>query len=459
MPALSLRGVSKRYRLYTRPQDRVKEILSFGRKSYGEDFLALNDINLEVERGTTLGILGRNGAGKSTLLKIISGVLSPTDGAVEVNGRLALLQLGAGFNAEFTGRENVLLNGLILGIEREEMLARFDEIEAFADLGDFMDRPVKTYSSGMRARLGFAVAINVEPDILVLDETLSVGDAVFKQVGLQKMRDMRDQGTTILFVSHSMGMVKNFCSEAILLHKGELIAQGGTSETLDRYQALLSGTKSEPGRQNSGRPSEQGAEQSIEYDIDDDDEVSEPSFKEDPGLANGVRASLRHGTGEARISNVEVLNGQGDPVEMVSAGTGITVRVHLSYAEQVKGSNLSITLRNQAGLDIFATSTKQEKTPLRQRKLGERVIVDFNFDVPLQPGSYSITAAVSPPQGNHAYMDWVDVAAVFKILRPDTGGNIKGLVYLPTEVRIHGPDRDGDSGLESSGKQRSSKSA
>ena len=166
MPAITLQGISKQYKLYSRPQDRVKEMLSFGRTKLSQDFWALKDISLEVEPGVTLGILGRNGAGKSTLLKIIAGVLQPTGGTMEINGRLAaLLQLGAGFNAEFTGRENILLNGLILGIEREEMLQRFEEIAAFADLGEFMDQPVKTYSSGMRARLGFAVAVNVDPDI------------------------------------------------------------------------------------------------------------------------------------------------------------------------------------------------------------------------------------------------------------------------------------------------------
>lgn len=451
MSAISLQGVSKRYRLYTRPQDRVKELLTLGKKSYGEDFLALNDINLEVEPGTTLGILGRNGAGKSTLLKIVSGVLNPTEGQVEVNGRLALLQLGAGVNADFTGRENVMLNGLILGIEREEMLERFDEIEAFADLGDFMDRPVKTYSSGMRARLGFAVAINVQPDILILDETLSVGDAVFKQVGLQKMRDLRDKGTTILFVSHSMGMVKNFCNRAVLLHKGELVAEGETSETLDRYQALLSTSQSKgkSNKQNNGGI--QDSAQEIEYDIDEDDVVSGPAFKEDPGLAESARASIRHGTGEARISSVEVLNTRGEPVEIVSAGSRITVRVHLSYEQQVRGSSLSITLRNQTGLDIFTTSTKQEKSPLRLREQGEKVIVDFSFEVPLQPGNYSVTAAVSPARNDNTYMDWVNVAAVFKILRPDEGGNIRGLVHLPAEVEIHSPEKQ--SSYDNEGRQ------
>ena len=184
--------------------------------------------------------MGRNGAGKSTLLRIISGVLQPTTGAVEVNGRLtAIFGLGSGFNPEFTGRENAMLNGLILGIDRQEMLERFDDIAAFADIGEFMDQPVKTYSSGMKSRLGFAVAVNVDPDILVLDEALSAGDAAFKKKTLQRMYDLRDSGTTVLFVSHSMGMVKQFCTDAILLHKGRLVTSGSPDEVADHYKELL----------------------------------------------------------------------------------------------------------------------------------------------------------------------------------------------------------------------------
>src|SRR5215218_5398471 len=193
MPAVSVKGVSKKYRIFPSARDQLKEALSFGRKKYGHDFWALQDIDLEVEPGTTLGIVGRNGAGKSTLLNIIAGIRPPTSGTVEVNGRLvALSGLGAGFNSEFTGRENIMLNGLILGIERKELLERFDEIVEFADLGDFIDQPIKTYSSGMRSKLGFAVAVNVEPDVLILDETLAVGDAVYKETALQKMYELRD---------------------------------------------------------------------------------------------------------------------------------------------------------------------------------------------------------------------------------------------------------------------------
>ncbi|MDN5698396.1 MAG: ABC transporter ATP-binding protein, partial [Rubrobacter sp.] len=411
--------------------------LSFGKTKLSQDFWALKDIDLEVEPGVTLGILGRNGAGKSTLLKIIAGVLQPTDGTMEINGRLAaLLQLGAGFNAEFTGRENILLNGLILGIEREEMLQRFEEIAAFADLGEFMDQPVKTYSSGMRARLGFAVAVNVDPDILIVDETLSVGDAVFKQMGMQKMRDLRDSGTTILFVSHSLGMIKNFCSEAVLLHQGQLITHGGTSEALDRYQALLSSVEAqkESGQQSNG--------EQINYTVDEETiEPDAPSFKENPEL-DTRRASLRHGTGEARIASLEVLDENGQPVDTVSSETTITIRAHLHYLEEIRGSALSITLRNKAGLDVFTTSTAKEKTPLQKRGPDEKMIVDFVFDVPLQPGPYSITASISHPKSKNVYLDWVDVAAVFSIMRSDNRRQIQGLVHLPTQVELYNPDRE-----------------
>ncbi len=440
MPAISIRGVSKRYRVASKGKGQLKDILSFGKsRDKNNDFWALEDINLDIEPGSTLGILGRNGAGKSTLLRIISGVIQPTSGTVEVNGRMAaLFGVGAGFNPEFTGRDNAMLNGLLLGIERDEMLERFGEIEAFADIGKFMDQPVKTYSSGMQSRLGFAVAVNVQPDILVLDETLSVGDAVFKQMGLQKMRDLRDAGTTILFVSHSMGMVRSFCKEAILLHRGKLITSGGMSETLDRYQALISSIRAQKNIQVSEE--EQQVEYMIEHEEEEDAEAK-PDFAENPPLAS---RRFRHGTGEAKIQNVEVLDGRHRPAESVEVGSRVTVRVHAQYLKDVDASSLSIILRNKTGLDMFSTSTNAEKTALGSKKEGERVVVDFTFRVPLKPGDYSVTASISPNQGKNLFMDWIDVAAVFEIKRAEEQGVVKGLIHLPTEVEIHEQDSDQD---------------
>ena len=435
MSAVSLKDVSKVYRIFPRQRDRIKEAASLGRVKSGHDFWALKDVNLEVEKGSTLGILGRNGAGKSTLLKIVSGVLQPTHGSREIDGRLvALLQLGAGFNPEFSGRENVLLNGLILGIDRKEMLRRFDDIEEFADIGEFIEQPVKTYSSGMKARLGFAVAVNVSPDVLIVDETLSVGDAVFKQMGLQKMRDLRDRGTTILFVSHSAGMIRNFCSEAALLHQGTLLGHGSTSDILDRYQALLSSAEAQRNTGDSG----------VEYDIEQEENEEEgleggpdkPSFKKDPNLEKRA-ASLRHGTGEARIAGVQVLDEKGDTADEVDPSSSVTIRVHLEYLEDVEPSVLGIALRNKAGLEVYSTDTAAERTRLGKIQKGEKVTVDFNVSVMLQHGDYSVTTYISRRKQRSLYLDWVDVAAVFKVARPNDRGPIRGLVHLPTEVEIH----------------------
>ena len=434
--ALSIRNVSKSYRIYPKQRDRLRDALSFGRSKRSYDFWALQDVSVDVEWGTTLGVLGRNGAGKSTLLEIASGILQPTRGSVQANGRLvALLQLGAGFNLEFSGRENVILNGLILGIGRKAMMEKLDEIEAFADIGDFMDQPVKTYSSGMRARLGFAVAVSVEPDILVVDETLSVGDAIFKHMSLQKMRDLRDRGTTILFVSHSTSMVRDFCTEAILLHKGKLLASGETEEAIDRYHTLLASIeakKNSPAADPSEAPN---------YEIDDDEgKPVTPEFKENPDFDRRA-PGFRRGTGEARITSVELLDEQRIQTYVVEPESKVTVRVHLEYREAVKGSSVVITLRNKAGIDVFTTTTNLEKVPIGQREEGERAIVDFTFEVPLQPGAYSVSAGIHPPGNRKLHLDWVDVATAFHIDRTQQRGAIMGVVRLPTQVEIHNPDR------------------
>lgn len=433
MPIISLRGIGKSYKIAS-GRERLKELVSFGKIQKSQDFWALEDVSFDVEPGTTLGILGRNGAGKSTLLSIISGIVQPTTGMVEVNGRMvALFGVGSGFNPEFTGRDNAMLNGLLLGIERDEMLERFKEIEEFADIGKFMDQPVKTYSSGMRSRLGFAVAVNVKPDVLVLDEVLAVGDAVFKQMGLQKMRELRDAGTTILFVSHSLGMVKSFCDKAILIHKGKLIASGETSETLDRYQALLSSIKAEKNIQSSDE--DQQTEYMIEHE-EEEDVQGTPGFSENPDLA---RRRFRHGTGEARIQNVEILDEQHLPVEVTDVNSRVIVRVHAQYMKDVDNSSLSIILRNKNGLDVFSTGTNSESTPIGAREEGERIVVDFAFPLPLKPGDYSVAAYISPP-GKGLFLDWIDVAEVFRIDRPEKGRGVRGLVHLPTEVEVHEQD-------------------
>jgi ABC-2 type transport system ATP-binding protein len=494
MPAVSVRGVSKKYRIFPNGRARLQETLSFGRKKYGHDFWALQDIDLEVEPGTTLGVLGRNGAGKSTLLNIIAGIRQPTTGTVEVNGRLvALSGLGAGFNSEFTGRENVMLNGLILGIERQEMLERFDDIAAFADIGEFIDQPIKTYSSGMRSRLGFAVAASVGPDILILDETLAAGDAVSRESALQKMYELRDSGTTILLVSHGMGTIKDFCTEAVLLHEGRLIASGGTEEVIDHYQTLVSNIRQSknPRQKEEEQPPDGGA-------IFEGKASKDPTFKEDLDFERRV-ADHRRGTGEARIRSVELLDERLRQVEAVAFGSTVTVRVYLEYLEAVGDSELLISLHSQvepgqitkpqegqfygpnlgyvlelyeryrenpvsvdeqtreffedwnppqpetnghapgvAG-ELFSASTALEGVPLKEMEKGKRMVVDFAFKVPLQKGRYKVSVGVCAGDED-SYLDRIDGATTFRVARPNNRKRFRGIVHLPTQIKVHVPE-------------------
>lgn len=239
-PIIEIEQVVKTYKLYDKPADRLKEALSITKKKYHREFSALNGVTFSVEKGDALGILGKNGSGKSTLLKMITGVLSPTSGNIQVNGKIAaILELGAGFNPEYTGRENIYLNGLMMGYSREEMEPRIAAIIEFADIGTFIDQPVKVYSSGMFARLAFAVSINVDPDILIVDEALAVGDIRFQTKCIDKMKELKSKGTTILFVSHAVEQVKRFCNKAVWIKDGVVEAIGDASEVVDHYEDFM----------------------------------------------------------------------------------------------------------------------------------------------------------------------------------------------------------------------------
>jgi len=450
-PVITLKGVGKRYKISSSRSSWIKDLLSPGKASSTHEFWAVEDVDLEIEAGSTLGVLGRNGAGKSTLLRMISGVSRPTAGEVRVDGRLAaIFSTGAGFNPEFTGRDNVMLNGLILGISRDEMLARMDDIEAFADIGEFMDQPIKTYSSGMKSRLGFAVAVNVEADILVLDEALSAGDAAFKKKALQRMYDLRESGTTVLFVSHSIGMVKRFCTEAVLLHKGRLVTSGEPAEVVDRYRELLDNSEDAKEAEAGSQASEQ--ERQLDYSIDHEDEEDTP-FSDGP-RANGARrggpratqnggqkngtpngVALRRPTGEATVLGAELMDWNGDPARAVASGAGVTARVHLQYLRDEAGSVLDLALRDGDGLEVFATSTAEEGAPIGPRNRGERASVDFAFAVPLRPGRYAVDAAVHAPRGG-ACLSRAEAVATLEVLPPEDGRRVRGLVDLPTEVRV-----------------------
>jgi ABC-type polysaccharide/polyol phosphate transport system ATPase subunit/LysM repeat protein len=427
MPAVSITGLSKKYRIFPSAGDRLKETLSFGRKKYGSDFYALQDIDLVVEPGTALGVLGRNGAGKSTLLGIISGLLQPTSGSVEVNGRVvALSGTGAGFDSEMTGRENVMLNGMVLGMKRQEILRRFDDIAEFADIEEHMDQPLKTFSSGMRSRLGFAVAINMEPDILVLDETLSPGDQVYKDAAMQKMYELRDSGTAILLVSHGMKTLEEFCTEAILLHKGRKIAAGETTEVIHHYQSLASGLKAQ--RRNPGTKGGQDPD----GDVATDEE------------------------GGAKIRSVELLDEHLYPLDtspppapppVVPHDSTITVRVHAEYLEAVKNSKIAINLRNETqNVKVFSTSTKRnlEGFSFKSVEKGERLTVDFTFKVPLQHNLYTVSTTIRAGEEGEESLVLDQAKAITFRIAPHEEGSSSGaeasVMEAPTlESPVHGP--------------------
>jgi len=426
MPAVSVRGVSKKYRMFPGAGARLKETLSFGRKKYGSDFYALQDIDLTVEPGTALGILGRNGAGKSTLVGIISGLLHPTSGTVEVNGRVvALSATGVGFDSEMTGRENIMLNGMILGMKRQEILRRFDDIAEFADIDEHMDQPLETFSSGMRSKLGFAVAINMEPEVLLLDEALSPGDKVYKEAAMQKMDELRNSGTAIVLVSHSMKTIEDFCTEAILLHKGRKIAAGETTEVIHHYDALASGILAQ--RRN---PNTDGGQ-------DPDGDVG------------------TDGEGGARIRSVELLDEHLNPLDtspppaappVVPFDSTITVRVHVEYLGAVKDSRISIRLDNETdNVKVFSISTSNrlantlEEVSLKEVEKGERVTVDFTFKVPLPHSLHTVTAAVRAGE-ERLTLDQVKAFAL-SIAEPEEG-SVSGIVRLPTDIKIYASQRE-----------------
>ena len=454
-PVISLKGVGKRYRISSSRSSWIKDLFRPGKTS-AHEFWAVEDVDLEIEAGSTLGILGRNGAGKSTLLKMISGVSRPTAGEVRVEGRLAaIFSTGAGFNPEFTGRDNVMLNGLILGISRDEMLARMDDIEEFADIGEFMDQPIKTYSSGMKSRLGFAVAVNVEADILVLDEALSAGDAAFKKKALQRMYDLRDSGTTVLFVSHSIGMVKRFCTEAVLLHKGHLVATGEPADVVERYRDLLD--NSQDAKKGNAAAARAGDKESqLDYSIEHEDEEDTP-FRDGArmdrkgsamGSANGgpdgkPNGVVQRASGEATVLGAELSDWNGGAVRAVPSGSGVTARVHLQYLRAEEESVVDLVLRDGDGLAVFATSTEEEGAQIGPRAAGERASVEFSFALPLRPGRYAVDVAVRAPREGGACLSRAEAVAALEVLAPEDGRRVRGLVDLPAEVRVLEPAENG----------------
>ena len=395
---LLVQNVSKRYKLYPKPIDRLKERIGLNDSVRPKEFWALRDISFSVDRGEILSLVGPNGCGKSTLLQIVSGVLQPTTGRVVTQGRIAaLLELGAGFNPEFSGRENVLLNGEILGLSREYMTDALPSIEQFAEIGTFFDRPVKEYSTGMYVRLAFATAIHVDPEILIVDEALAVGDAVFANRCIRKFEELRERKTTILFVSHDLGLVKQLSHRALLLLNGRIAATGDPSFVINRYVGVV-------------------LERQHTFD------------ERQPALRSKDTRS-RHGDRTSEVVSVTLIDQSGQVCSAVSAGEQVNVRINVHFYRACIEPKVGILLRTRIGMDVFGTNTKIEGLSLGKFEPGSELLIDFSFHAHLTPQQYTLTVATQNDDGTSH--DWLDDVVILEVVSSTVRA---GVADLKTDI-------------------------
>jgi lipopolysaccharide transport system ATP-binding protein len=441
--AIRARDVSKHYLMFERPEDRLKQMIVprlrrlAGRepKPYYRDFAALNGISFDIRRGETVGIIGRNGSGKSTLLQIVCGTLQPTSGTIEVNGRIAaLLELGAGFNPEFTGRENVFMNAAILGLSRAETEARFDDIARFADIGIFIDQPVKTYSSGMYVRLAFAVAINVDPDILVVDEALSVGDEAFQRKCFARIEDIKDKGGTILFVSHGAQIIVQLCNRAMLIDRGEKILEGKPKTVVGQYQRLvnLSGEQAKPVRE-AIKAMDGWADAQASENINSDQDGEQPAATVeapatvlvaeaddsawfDPELTSHSR--IEYESNGARIRNVRIRTCDGRQVNMLRSRQRYTYCYTVDFYAPATDVGFGMLLKTTDGIALGGAATDfVQSLRLAHADAGSTYEVEFDLRWSLTPGTYFLNAGVTGTfDGQYSYAHRLLDALAFRIL-------------------------------------------
>ena len=398
---ISIKHVSKVYRIFDNPTDRFWEAVTGGKHAKGKDHYALDDINIEVSEGEILGIIGVNGSGKSTLLKIITGVLAPTSGSVEVNGKIsALLELGAGFNPEYTGVENIYFNGMVMGFTQKEMESKVQSIIDFADIGDFINQPVRTYSSGMYVRLAYAVAVSIEPDILIVDEALAVGDAYFQMKSMSKMQDLFRKGKTVLFVSHDTASVKNLCTTAIYLDKGRIIARGPAAEVVDLYESNVRKTMSESGRGAK-------ADQIHTVDISSFKNAPRQKFREDPTYIQRTAAG-REGNGKARVCSLQLLDISGEEVSEVIPFESYTLRLCIEVLEDCQMC-IGYHIRDSKNVPILGSNTVMENLGEVRGTAGERLVVDFRMKLPLRDGRYNIMTVLSQTIFQNRTADFIEL--------------------------------------------------
>ncbi|WHY19025.1 ABC transporter ATP-binding protein [Paenibacillus sp. G2S3] len=419
--AIEVKKLSKVYRLYNKPVDRLREALSISKKTLHTDHFALQDISFTINKGESIGIIGKNGSGKSTLLKLITGVLTPTEGTVNANGKIAaLLELGTGFNPEYTGIENIYLNSTMMGFSKEAIDDKVQDIVKFADIGEFINQPVKTYSSGMFARLAFSVAINVEPDILIVDEALSVGDIFFQSKCYKKFEEFSNKGKTLIFVSHDMGSVIKYCARSIVLHEGKLVAEGPSREMVDVYKKLLNNNI--------------------------DDEIETTTIEEDTSevlwsdkLINKNPNFIEYGNNEAKIFDFGVFDQKKTPISSVIGKESFFISMKVAFNTTVVDPIFAFTIKDIKGNEITGTNTMYEKINTGTAIEGDVYDISFEQNVPLQNGGYLISLGCTGYNNGEfqIYHRLYDVLHLNVISEKDTVGffNIDSSVTLKKNNR------------------------
>ncbi|MFT4104672.1 MAG: ABC transporter ATP-binding protein [Lacrimispora sp.] len=415
---ISVNNITKIYKLYDKPIDRLKESLSLSHKNFHRDFYALNGISFNVEKGQTVGIIGTNGSGKSTILKIITGVLTPTTGELEVNGVIsALLELGAGFNMDYTGIENIYMNGTMMGFSRKEMDEKLQDILDFADIGDFVYQPVKTYSSGMFVRLAFALAINVEPEILIVDEALSVGDVFFQAKCYRRMEEIRRNGTTILMVTHDMGAIIKYCDRVVVLNKGNFIAEGEPGKMVDLYKKILANQMDDLGEEleeiREGTLNDFSGEQA---------EQRLEGLMKDRLTINPARTE--YGDKRAEIVDFGLLDAKGNVTNLLLKGERFTIKERIHFNAEIETPIFTYTIKDKRGADLTGTNTMYETSDVKSVKKGDEYEVEFNQKMTLQGGEYLLSMSCTGfENGEHVvYHRLYDIANITVISNKNTVG-------------------------------------
>lgn len=404
--AINVEHISKVYKLYRGKADRLKDALHIGGAKNYQEYHALSDVSFEVKRGETVGLIGTNGAGKSTLLKTITGVLTPSAGQIEVNGKIsALLELGAGFNMEYTGLENIYFNGTLLGYTKEQMEERVPKIVEFAGIGDYIHQPVKTYSSGMFARLAFAMAINVEPDILIVDEALSVGDIYFQSKCFKKMDEIKRNGTTILLVTHDMSSVVKYCDKVVVLNHGRVVKEGNPKEMVDIYKKILVNQYDENAVE----------EEQAKFETTEDTWASKLSLNEE---------NVLYGSGKARIVDFGFFDADDQITGMIMKKNTFKIKMKVEFFEDVENPIFAFAVKNARGAEVTGTNTMFERVDLPLAKKGETYVVTFTQRALLQGGEYLMSFGCTGYENGEftVYDRLYDVANLTIVSEQDTVG-------------------------------------